>query len=54
MRFELDFPSYNASIYLRTESSEREKWVGPIQKKFCELMILSAKSVRIAIDFDAS
>jgi hypothetical protein len=33
MRIKQDFPTYNASIYLRTECSEREKRLGPNKKK---------------------
>ncbi len=57
MRFKQDIPTYNVSIYLRTKSSEREQWRGPIKKKIRVFMILAANSVRIAIDagnFDES
>jgi hypothetical protein len=40
MRIKQDLPTYNASIYLRTECSEREKSRGPNKKK-----ILKFKSV---------
>jgi hypothetical protein len=39
----------NASIYSRTESSEREKRRGPNKKKIREFMIHAANLVRIAI-----
>ncbi len=57
MRFKKDIPIYNASIYVRTKSSESEKWRGPDKKKIREFMIHVANSVRIATDagnFDAS
>jgi hypothetical protein len=56
MRIKQDLPPYNASIYLRTESSEREKRRGPNEKKIRKFMIHAANSVCIAIDagnFDA-
>jgi hypothetical protein len=57
MRIKQDLPAYNASIYWRAESSEREKRCGPNKKKIRRFMIHAANSVRIAIDagnFDAS
>jgi hypothetical protein len=36
MRIKQDLPTYNASIYLRTECSEREKRCGPNTKKIRE------------------
>jgi hypothetical protein len=57
MRIKQDLPAYNASVYLRTESSEREKRRGPNKKRIHGFMIHAANSVRIAIDtgnFDAS
>ncbi len=57
MRFKKDIPTYNASIYVRTKSSEREKWRGPNKKKIREFMIRVESSVRMDTDagnFDAS
>ncbi len=57
MRSKQDLPTYNASIYLHTECSERKKRRGPNKKKIRGFMIHAANSVRIAIDagnFDAS
>jgi hypothetical protein len=56
MRIKQDLPTYNASIYLRTESSERERRRSPNKKKIREFMIHAANSVCIANDagnFDA-
>ncbi len=53
MRIKQDLPTYNASIYLRTECSEREKSRGPEQEKNPQIKICiifsGANSVRIAI-----
>ncbi len=49
MRSKQDIPTYNASIYLRSKSSEREKWRG-LNKKKIRFMIHAANLVRIAID----
>jgi hypothetical protein len=49
MRIKQDLPADNASIYLRTESSEREKRRVP-KKKIGGFIIHAANSVRIAID----
>jgi hypothetical protein len=49
MQIKQDLPAYNASTYLRTEFSEREK-NGPNKKKIRGFMIHAANSVRIAID----
>jgi hypothetical protein len=57
MRIKQDLPAYNASIYLRTDSSEREKRRYRNKKKIRGFMIHNVNSVRIAIDagnFDAS
>jgi hypothetical protein len=57
MRIKHDLPTYNASINLRTECSERKRRRGPNKKKIPKFMIQAANSVRIAIDagnFDAS
>ncbi len=57
MRVKQYIPTESTSIYLRTKSSEREKWRGPNKKKIREFMIHAANSVRIAIDagnFDSS
>jgi hypothetical protein len=37
MRIKQDFPTYDASIYLRTEFSERERKRGPNKKKIREV-----------------
>jgi hypothetical protein len=50
MRIKQDLPADNASIYLRTESSEREKRRVPKKKKIGGFIIHAANSVRIAID----
>jgi hypothetical protein len=54
MRFKQDIPTYNASVYLHTKSSERE----PNKKKIREFMIHAANSVGgIAVEagnFDVS
>jgi hypothetical protein len=51
MRIKQDLPAYDVSIYLRTESSEREKRRGPNKKKNPRVhLIYAANSVRIAID----
>jgi hypothetical protein len=39
MRYKQDLPNYNASIYLRTECSEREKRRGPNKKKNLQFQI---------------
>jgi hypothetical protein len=57
MLIKQDLPAYKASIYLRSESSGREKRRGPNKKKIRGFMIHAANSVRIAIDardFNAS
>jgi hypothetical protein len=57
MRIKQDLSADIASIYLRTDSSEREKRRGPKKKKIGGFMIHATNSVRIAIDagnFDAS
>ncbi len=45
-----DLPTYNTSIYSRTESSECERRCGSNKEKTYEFMIHDAYSVRIAID----
>ncbi len=41
MRIKQDLPTYNVSIYLRTECFERKKRRGPKEKKICEFKTVS-------------
>jgi hypothetical protein len=50
MRIKQNLPTFDASIYLRTEFSERERRRGPNKKKIRKFMNHAANSVRIAID----
>jgi hypothetical protein len=57
MKFKQDLPTYNATIYWRNESLEREKRRGLNKKMIPEFMIHALNSVRITIDtgsFDVS
>jgi hypothetical protein len=53
MRIKQDLPTYNASIYLRTECSERKKRRGPNKNKNPRvqncIIIRAANLIRIAI-----
>jgi hypothetical protein len=56
MPMKQDLPTYNASIYLRTKSSECERRRSPNKKKIRQFLIHAANLVCIAIDagnFDA-
>jgi hypothetical protein len=47
MRIKQDLPTYNASIYLRTECSEREESRGPNKKKIRKFKSVSTFALRI-------
>jgi hypothetical protein len=50
MRIKQDFPTYNASIYMGTKSSNRGRKRGLNEENIREFMIYAVNSVRIALD----
>jgi hypothetical protein len=54
MRFKQDIPTFNASIYMRTNSSVRKSDADRTRKNICEFMIHASNSVSITIDAETS